>query len=144
MQTMDRSFAATQWKPADTGGNRVVAERDFGGVVEVRLVMLDAALVARTSFTGCLNECLRHDGREDQQIAAAIHITKGYLSKLLRAVWAAQVKRLVSFMRETKCLAPLQWMAHQVGCELVQLDSRAAEVAALTQRLHELQRGRAA
>jgi hypothetical protein len=144
MQIMDRSFAATQWKPADTGGNRVVAERDFGGVVEVRLVMLDAAVVARTSFTGCLNECLRHDGREDQQIAAAIHITKGYLSKLLRAVWAAQVKRLVSFMRETKCLAPLQWMAHQVGCELVQLDSRAAEVAALTQRLHELQRGRAA
>jgi hypothetical protein len=144
MQTMDRSFAATQWKPGDTAGNRVVPERDFGGVSEVTLALLDAAVIERVSFTGCLNECLRHDGRDDQQIASAIHISKGYLSKLLRAVWAAQIKRLIAFMRETKSLAPLQWIAHQMGCELVMRDRRAAEVAELQARLRQLQTGRAA
>ena len=37
-------------------------------------------------------------------------------------------------------LGPVQWMADQLGCALVQRDSRAAEVAALRQRLHDLER----
>ena len=39
----------------------------------------------------------------------------------------------------TGSLAPLQWPAHQVGCEVLMQDSRAAEVAALKARLLELE-----
>jgi len=137
---MDHSLAADRWKPADTSGNRVAVQRDFGGVAAVEIAMLDKRLVARASFTGCLNECLRHDGREDQQIAEAIHVSKGYLSKLLRSVWAAQAKRLVEFMRETRNLAPLQWMAHQVGCELVRRDAMAERIAELQAELDQMRR----
>lgn len=137
-QIMDRSFAATQWKPGDTGGNDVVAQRDFGGVTAVEITTLDGPLLERISFTGALNECLRNDGREDQEIARAVHISKGYLSKLLRSVWAAQVKRLIKFMRETKHLGPLQVIAREMGCELVRRDARAAEVAALKARLRQM------
>lgn len=106
------------WKPADTEGNRVVTQRDFGGVAPVALHTLDASLIARCTFTGALTECLRHDGRDDQEIARAIHISKGYLSKLLRSVWAAQITRLTRFMRETRCAAPLQKIADEMGFEL--------------------------
>mgnify|MGYP003544788334 FL=1 len=49
-------------------------------------------------------------------------------------------RRLVKFMQATGSLAPLQWLAEQVGCEVVPQDARAAEVAALKARLHELER----
>jgi hypothetical protein len=44
------------------------------------------------------------------------------------------------FMRATGSLAPLQWLAAQMGCEVVLQDSRAADVAALKARLLELER----
>lgn len=50
----------------------------------------------------------------------------------------AAAKRLVAFMRVTHSLAPLQWMAEQMGCDVVMRDTRAAEVAALKERLREL------
>jgi hypothetical protein len=70
------------------------------------------------TFSGAVNECLRADGRDDQEIATAIHISKGYMSKLIRSVWAAQIKRLVAFMKETRCAAPLQKIADEMGYEL--------------------------
>lgn len=45
----------------------------------------------------------------------------------------------MKFMQITQSLAPLQWLAAQVGCELVKKDRRAAEVAALKARLQELE-----
>jgi hypothetical protein len=115
---MSTSLCAGQWKPADTAGNRVVSQRDFGGVAIVTLHLLEPHLIARASFAGCLNECIRHDGREHQEIAAAIHISKGYLSKLLASVWWAQIKRLIRFCKETRCLAPVQKIADELGFEL--------------------------
>jgi hypothetical protein len=112
---MGTSLATEYRKPVDTGGNRVVTQRDFGGVSQVRVALLDDHLVERMTLTGAFNECLRADGREDQQIAKAIHISKGYMSKLIRSVWAAQIKRLVAFMKETRCAAPLQKIADEMG-----------------------------
>jgi hypothetical protein len=120
MQTTESSFSRVEWKAEESTGNRVVPERDFGGLASLgppHVLLPDS--VIRVSFSGTLNECLRHDGREDQQIAAEIHISAGYFSKLLRGVWEAQIKRLVRFMRNTRCIAPLQWIAHQVGCDVV-------------------------
>lgn len=115
---MGSSLVTEYRKPADTGENRVVGQRDFGGVAPVRLELLEPHLIARMTFSGAINECLRADGREDQEIASAIHISKGYMSKLIRSVWAAQIKRLVAFMKETRCPAPLQKIADEMGYEL--------------------------
>lgn len=120
MQTTESSFSRVEWKAEESTGNRVVPERDFGGLASLGPPhALQPDSIFRVSFSGTLNECLRHDGREDQQIAAEIHISAGYFSKLLRGVWEAQIKRLVRFMRSTRCIAPLQWIAHQVGCDVV-------------------------
>ena len=124
----------------------MASQRDIGGVALVRdMHMVEAHLVARCSFAGALNECLRHDGRDDHAIATAIHVSKGYMSKLLRCVWSAQSGRLVAFMRETRCLAPLQWMADQVGCELRPKKSALEEELDATRaRLADLERRAAA
>ena len=58
----------------------------------------------------------------------------------MRGVGQQWARRMVAFMRSTNSTAPLQWMAEQMGCDVVQRDSRAAEVAALKQRLQELER----
>jgi hypothetical protein len=137
--TMNASLCVENRKPADTGRNRVASQRDFGGVAAVRVALLEQHLIARMSFSGAINECLRHDGREDQQIAAAIHISKGYMSKLIRSVWAAQTKRLIAFMKETRCPAPLQKMADEMGYELrakkTELEDRLEQAELMAARL---------
>lgn len=61
------------------------------------------------------------------------------MSRFLRSVGQQWAKRVVLFMRRTNSLAPLQWLANEMGCDVVRRDSRAAEVAALISRLQELQ-----
>ena len=102
--------------------------------------MLPHGVISAATFNGCLNEAARYSGLEDQQIADAIHICHGYMSRFMRGVAQQWAKRLVLFMRVTKSLAPLQWLADQMGCDVVQRDMRAAEVAALRSRLNELER----
>lgn len=138
---MQATLTGPYRKPAITGGNDRATQADFGGLALVKLSQVEPGLISRVSFTGALNECLRQDGREDQEIAAAIHISKGYLSKLLRSAWAAQAKRLVAFMRATRCVAPLQWIAWQMGYELSQ--RRKTEDEIREEVMQEL-RGRAA
>lgn len=107
--------------------------------------MLDRQVVVRATFNGTLSEAARHSGLDDQDIADSMNICAGYMSRFMRGVAQQWAKRLVVFMRVTGSLAPLQWLADQVGCEVVMRDSRAAEIAELQQRLRELQQpGRAA
>lgn len=140
---MASSVLADQWKPRDTTGNHVVPQRDFGGVAAVQLATLASQLLGRVSISGAINEALRHDGRTDLQLAEAMSISKGYMSKLVRSVWAAQLKRLVKFMRETRHIGVLQVLAHEMGCEVVVMDSQAAHIAALKAEVARLE-GRAA
>ncbi len=49
-----------------------------------------------------------------------IHISHGYMSRFMRGVAQQWAKRLVAFMRETRSIAPLQWLADQMGCDVVQ------------------------
>lgn len=81
-------------------------------------------------------------GSDDFEIADGISVSHSYMSKILKGTAGLYGNRLVRFMRETRCLAPLQWIAHQMGCDVVQRDSRAAEMAALEARLRELERER--
>lgn len=138
------SVSPGQWKREETTGNDVVAQRDFGGVIEAELHAVPAAILARLTLNGALNECLRHDGRSDEAIAARLHICKGYMSKLLRCVWEAQIKRLIRFMRETRCIAPLQVIAREVGCDVVQRTAQQARIAQLEAALADERRRAAA
>lgn len=103
-------------------------------------VLLPQAAVAGSSFSQVLQCAAQQSGMDDEEIADAICICKGYMSRFMRGVGQQWAKRLVAFMRETGSLGPLQWMAEQMGCDVVPRDSRAAEVAALKARLQELER----
>jgi hypothetical protein len=61
--------------------------------------------------------------------------------RFMRGVAQQWVKRLVGFCRVTQSLAPLQWMANELGADLVPRDTRAAQVAALEAQLRELRGG---
>jgi hypothetical protein len=85
---------------------------------------LPRATVDRSTFMQCMSEAARHSELEDTQIAQRIGISPGYMSKFMRHVGAQWAARLVSYIRETNSIAPLQWIAHQVGCEVSIRDAR--------------------
>lgn len=134
---MDRSFLPGDWQPQATVGKRSQVGMPFLSVVP-EFQAVSVQLLSQVTFNGCLVEAARHSGLEDQEIADQIHICHGYMSRFMRGVAQQWANRLIAFMRVTRSLAPLQWMAHQMGCDLVPRDSRAAEIAELQQRLREL------
>jgi hypothetical protein len=75
-------------------------------------------VVERSSFMQCMSEAARHSHLEDRQLAMRVGISDGYMSKFMRHVGAQWAARLVAYMRETNSIAPLQWIARQVGCEV--------------------------
>lgn len=138
------TFRGADRQPQATAGKDSQASLPLLGIVP-RPQLLAPEVIGRATFNGVLSEAARHSGLDDQDIADALNICHGYMSRFMRGVAQQWAKRLVLFMRVTGSLAPLQWMAEQLGCDVVQRDSRAAEVAALQARLLELQRnGRAA
>lgn len=134
--SMDCSFQRVEWKPKASAGKHSQVEV-LGP--ESAPTLLDAFVLVRATFNGALNESVRRSGKEDQQIADEIHISAGYMSRFMRGVGQQWAKRLVAFMHATNSRAPLQWIAHQVGCEVTLKDSKAAELAALRMRVRELE-----
>lgn len=134
--SMDLSFDAVEWKVKASAGKHSQVEA-LGP--ESPPTLLDDFVLVRATFNGSLNESVRRSGKEDQAIADEIHISPGYMSRFMRGVGQQWAKRLVAFMHATNSRAPLQWIAHQVGCEVVLKDSRAVEVAALRAKLRELE-----
>lgn len=102
--------------------------------------VLDEFVVSRATFNGVLSEAARYSGLEDQQIADELHICAGYMSRFMRGVAQQWAKRLVAFMRCTNSLAPLQWMASQMGCDVVIRSSREARIRELENELQEMRR----
>lgn len=136
---MDRSFHPTEWKPEASAGKQTQVAMPFLSEVP-GAQMLTSHIVAKASFSGCLNEAARHSGMEDQEIADAIFISHGYMSKFMRGVAQQWAKRMLAFMRTTNSLAPLQWMAHQMGCEVIVVNHVQRERDELKARLAELDR----
>ncbi len=104
------------------------------------LFLADVDFVRQVSFAASMRYAVQRSGRDDFEIAEQIAVSQGYMSKVLKGTGGLYGQRLVAFMRATGSVAPLQQMAEQLGCEVVQRDSRAAEVAALRQRLQDLER----
>lgn len=136
---MQSTFGRVDWQPQASIGKHSQGALPLIGSVP-RPQLLELPVASAMSFNGALSEAARFSGLDDQDIAAAMHICAGYMSRFMRGTAQQWAKRLVLFMRTTNSLAPLQWLAAQMGCDLVPMDARAAEVAALRQRLTELER----
>lgn len=137
--SMSSSVRATEWKPQDSTGKRSQGEMPFFGEVEA-MQELAQSYLAQSTFTGCLISACHHSGMNDHEIADAIPISHGYMSKFMRSVGQQWAKRLVKFMRVTRSLAPLQWIAHQMGCDVVVRHNVEAELLATRARLVALEK----
>ena len=113
-------------------------EMPFFAAVDLRQSNPDH--IALMTDTGAMRVSIQESGMDDYEAADSLGISHGYMSKVLHGTAGLYGRRLVRFMQITQSLAPLQWLAMQVGCEVVKRDSRAAEVASLRARLQELER----
>jgi hypothetical protein len=135
---MDRSLCPVDRKPeAITRNHWQVADAAPPLGPESPPTLLEPSVLARVTFSGALNEAAKSSGKDDLTIADEIHISAGYMSRAMRGIWQAWAKRLVLFMRATNSRAPAQWIAHQVGCDLVVRSSREARIRELEQALVE-------
>ena len=141
--SMSASVRATEWKPQDSAGKHSQGEMPFMGQVG-EFHQLPQTLIHKATFSGCLGKAALHSGMEDHEIADAIPISHGYMSKFMRNVGQQWAKRLVKFMHITQSLAPLQWIADQMGCDVVMRSSREARIRQLEAELHAARRGECA
>lgn len=144
--SMDRSLSPPEWQVQASAGKPWQRELPVHQQISERapkLVPLQALRGA--SLSGVLLNALLHSDFDQVTLAERMHISEGYMSRFLKSRAEAWAQRLVRFMRLTGDLGALQWIADQMGCDLVQRDVRAAEIAELQSRLADLQRaGRAA
>ena len=139
MQVMDRSFERTEWKPLATAGNHSQVSLPLIGEVP-RPHQLDGFVLRQASFSGVLISSINNCGEDQQEIAARIHISDGYMSRFVKGVGQNWAKRLVAFMRATNSLAPLQWLAEQMGCDIAPRAGNLARIRELEMALADERR----
>lgn len=72
------------------------------------------------TFAGACRLAVAQCERDDYQIADAIGICHGHMSRVMKGTAGLHGQRLVAFMRETNSIEPLRWLAAEMGCELVE------------------------
>jgi hypothetical protein len=136
---MHTTLSGTEWKGEETSGKH--SQGAFPFLAQVKAPALaDPDFIRLAAAPACMRYAVQRSGLDDFEVADEIAISHGYISKVMHGTAGLHGARLVAFMRSTGSLAPLQWLAEQVGCDVVQRDSRAAEVAALRSRLQALEK----
>jgi hypothetical protein len=74
--------------------------------------------VSRASWAGVLRYAVQRSGMDDYEVAEKIHVSHGLMSRILKGTAGLWGERMVLFMKTTGSIAPLQWMADQMGFEL--------------------------
>lgn len=110
----------------------------FVGVVPTPFPMPEE-IIDRITDTGALRYAIQVSHHDDYEIADAIGISHGYMSKVLKGTAGLYGRRLVKFMQATNSIAPLQWLAREMGCEVVIRNRVEQERQALRRRLAELE-----
>ena len=77
-------------------------------------VVLSAPLM-----TDVMHHAVLKSGREFQDIAKSLGLSKSQFSKALAANGKFTFNDLTEFMRQTGSIAPLQWLADRMGYRLV-------------------------
>lgn len=136
---MSSTFAPTEWKPLASTGKDSQSELHLIGEVP-RPHLLDGFVLRQASFSGVLISAINHYGKDQQDLAQEIHISDGYMSRFVKGVGQNWAKRLVAFMRATNSLAPLQWLADQMGCDIAPRAGNAARIRELEMALADERR----
>lgn len=134
---MHRNLAGIDRQPQATTGKHWQSSLPLIGAVSAPQ-QLAPEVISQATFNGVLAEAARHSGLDDQDIADAMPICHGYMSRFMRGVAQQWAKRLVAFMRITNSLAPLQWLADQMGCDVMPRAVQAARIRELEAELRNL------
>jgi hypothetical protein len=142
---MSANFHPNQWNPAAPGGTAVVSpQRGLSLHAEAPppqpFRLLPPSVLTDASFSNVLQHAALYSGFDHLQLADATHISKSYMTKFLGGVGERWARLLVRFVRKTGCLGPLQWIANEVGCDVVPKDGKSTRIAQLQAELHDLQR----
>jgi hypothetical protein len=139
---MDHSFSPTQWKDRDTNRQVSKGQGHFDLVTELPPMRLaDRSFISGCGWDAALRYAAHSSGFDDYEIADDIPVSHSYMSKILKGTAGLHGNKLVTFMRRTRSLAPLQWLAEQMGAEIVLKDSQAQRIAALEAELKQLTGG---
>jgi hypothetical protein len=139
---MSYIVAATDRKPeATTRNHPATSQREMPLVAEVAAPHLASEqFVSVASWDGSLRYAVQRSGFDDYEVADELDISHGYMSRLMRGTANLDGDRLVNLMRITRSVAPLQWLAGQMGFDLVARDSRSARIRELEQQLEAARR----
>ena len=130
-------------KPLESKGDGAQREMPFFAAVPVPH-LAHSDFIGRSTWEGAIRYATQRSGMDDYEIADSLHISHGYMSKVMRGTAGLYGTRLVKFMKLTGSLAPLQWLADQMGCDLVQRDPAKARIQALERELEEARKQLAA
>lgn len=123
----------------ETTGDRPQREMPFFAVVDAPQ-SAPTDFVQRASWEGSIRYSTQRSGMDDYEVADKLHISAGYMSNVLKGTAGLYGLRLVKFMKLTGSLAPLQWLADQMGCDLVQRDPAKARIEELERELETLRK----
>ena len=98
------------------------------------------AFIERSTWVGALRYAIQRSGFDDFEVADRLHISHGYMSKVLKGTASLAGDRLTRFMAITQCVAPAQWIAHHAGADIVMRDPAKARIAQLERELEELRK----
>lgn len=102
--------------------------------------MAPTEFISRATWVGVLRYCIQRSGFDDFEVADKLHISHGYMSKVLKGTGSLAGERLTRFMAITQCVAPAQWIAFHAGADIVMRDPAAARIAELERELEQLRR----
>jgi hypothetical protein len=93
-------FTADQWKPGATAGNRMVsAQRELPVLSDAppsrAFRVLSPEVMSGATFTNTLEAMALHSGQDRQTLSKAVHISKGYLTKVLGGVGECRARLTV-------------------------------------------------
>ncbi len=133
---MQASLTRVNRKPIKTTQQHSTAHGEIQALTEVQQPRHACPdFIARCSWDGALRYAVQRSNHDDYEVADAMHVSHGQMSKVMRGSAGFFGPRLVSFMRITCCLAPLQWLADQMGCDVVQRAGQSAYIRELEEKL---------
>lgn len=136
-----QSVSPPEWQVQASSGNRGQYQLPVHNVIRERAkALLPSGALRGASFSSILMNAVLRSDYDQRSLAEKMHISEGYTSRFLKTRAEAWAKRIVRFMQLTNDLGALQWMAEQMGCEIVIRACVEAELAAAKARVAELER----
>jgi hypothetical protein len=117
---MSHIVGSVNRKPQASTQQHSTDQRGLGliGAVRTAPVEADADFIRRSSWDGTMRYAVQRSGMDDYEVADEMNVSHGHFSKVMKGAAGLWGHRLVKFMRVTGSVAPLQWLADQMGYEI--------------------------